>query len=70
MKKILILTLFIFQALFADDIYATFDVVSEKKSELGLSISGIISTLNVNVGDKVKKGDLLLSLNNSQEKVE
>ena len=70
MKKILILTLFIFQALFAEEIYATFDVVSEKKSELGLSISGIISTLNVNVGDKVKKGDLLLSLNNSQEKVE
>ena len=47
MKKILILTLFIFQALFAEEIYATFDVVSEKKSELGLSISGIISTLNV-----------------------
>ncbi|PUE64060.1 efflux RND transporter periplasmic adaptor subunit [Arcobacter caeni] len=70
MKKILILTLFIFQALFAEEIYATFDVVSEKKSELGLSVSGIISTLNVNVGDKVKKGDLLLSLNNSQEKVE
>ena len=70
MKKILILTLFIFQALFAEEIYATFDVVSEKKSELGLSISGIISTLNVNVGDKVKKGDLLLSLNNTQEKNE
>lgn len=70
MKKILILTLFLFQALFAEEIYATFDVVSEKKSELGLSVSGIISTLNVNVGDKVKKGDLLLSLNNSQEKVE
>ncbi|MBY0541500.1 MAG: efflux RND transporter periplasmic adaptor subunit, partial [Campylobacterales bacterium] len=68
--KILILTLFIFQALFAEEIYATFDVVSEKKSELGLSVLGIISTLNVNVGDKVKKGDLLLSLNNSQEKVE
>jgi RND family efflux transporter MFP subunit len=70
MKKILILTLFIFQALFAEEIYATFDVVSEKKSELGLSISGIISTLNVNVGDKVKKGELLLSLNNTQEKNE
>ena len=70
MKKIFILALFMFQALFAEDIYATFDVVSEKKSELGLSASGIVTTLNVNVGDKVKKGDLLLSLNNTQEKNE
>ena len=59
-----------FHGLFAEDIYATFDVVSEKKSELGLSASGIVTTLNVNVGDKVKKGDLLLSLNNTQEKNE
>ncbi len=30
MKKIFILTLFLFQSMFAEDIYATFDVVSEK----------------------------------------
>jgi membrane fusion protein (multidrug efflux system) len=59
-----------FNALFAEEIYATFDVISEKESQLGLSVSGIVSTLNVNVGDKVKKGDLLLSLNNTQEKNE
>ena len=70
MKKFFLITLFMFQALFAEDIYATFDVVSEKKSELGLSVSGIVATLNVNVGDKVKKGDLLLSLYNAQEKNE
>ena len=63
MKKFFILTLFMFQALFAEDIYATFDVVSEKKSELGLSVSGIVATLNVNIGDKVKKGDLLVEVN-------
>lgn len=34
MKKIFILTLFMFQALFAEDIYATFDVVSEKNLSL------------------------------------
>jgi RND family efflux transporter MFP subunit len=56
--------------MFAEEIYATFDVVSEKSSQLGLSASGIVSTLNVNVGDRVKKGDLLLSLNNTQEKNE
>ena len=70
MKKVLIVMLFLFQSLFAQEVYATFDVVSEKKSELGLSISGIVGTLNVNIGDRLKKGDLLLSLNNSQEKNE
>lgn len=70
MKKIFIIILFMFNALFAEEIYATFDVISEKESQLGLSVSGIVSTLNVNVGDKVKKGDLLLSLNNTQEKNE
>lgn len=70
MKKIFIIVLFILNALFAEDIYATFDVVSQKESELGLSVSGIVTTLNVNVGDKLKKGDLILSLNNAQEKNE
>ena len=57
-------------ALYAEDIYATFDVESQKESELGLSVSGIVSTLNVNIGDKLKKGDLILSLNNAQERNE
>lgn len=70
MKKIFIIVLFMLNALFAEDIYATFDVVSQKESELGLSVSGIVTTLNVNVGDKLKKGDLILSLNNAQEKNE
>lgn len=70
MKKIFILTLFLFQSMFAEEIYATFDVVSEKNSQLGLSVSGIVASLNVNVGDRVKKGELLLSLNNTQEKNE
>lgn len=70
MKKVFIATLFMFQALIAGEVYATFDVVSEKSSELGLSISGTVGALHVEVGDKVKKGDLLLALNNAQEKNE
>lgn len=31
MKKVLIVMLFLFQSLFAQEVYATFDVVSEKK---------------------------------------
>lgn len=70
MKKIFITTLFLINLLYAEDIYATFDVVSEKSSELGLSVSGIVGNIYVNVGDKLKKGDLILALNNNQEKNE
>jgi len=70
MKKILVATFLSIQILFAADIYATFDVVSDKSSELGLSISGVVGTLHVNVGDKLKKGELLLSLENTSERQE
>ncbi len=70
MKKIIFITICLLESLFAADVYATFDVVAEKNSDLGLSISGVVGSLHVNVGDKVKKGDLLLSLNNAQEKKE
>lgn len=70
MKKLIFTCLLLLQSLYAEDIYATFDVVSDKSSELGLSVSGIVGTLHVDVGDKVKKGDLLLSLVNAQEKKE
>ncbi len=68
MKKVLMTTLFMFQALFAGEVYATFDVVSEKSSELGLSISGVVGSLHVEVGSRAKKGDVLLSLYNAEEK--
>lgn len=70
MKKIIFTTICLLQSLIAVDVYATFDVVAEKNSDLGLSISGVVGTLHVDVGDKVKKGDLLLSLSNAQEKKE
>ena len=70
MKKVFIATLCLFQALIAGEVYATFDVVSEKSSELGLSISGVVGALHVEIGDKVKKGDLILALDNAGEKKE
>lgn len=54
----------------AEDVYATFDVAGSKNSDLGLSVSGVVGTLYVDVGDTVKKGTLLLSLENKQEKQE
>ncbi|MBE0497138.1 MAG: HlyD family efflux transporter periplasmic adaptor subunit [Campylobacterales bacterium] len=68
MKKVFLSVLLMFQALIAGEIYATFDVVSERSSELGLSLSGVVESLHVDVGDKAKKGDLLLSLVNAEEK--
>ncbi|DAB34532.1 MAG TPA: HlyD family secretion protein [Sulfurospirillum sp. UBA12182] len=70
MKKVFFTIVFLYQALIAGEVYATFDVVSEKSSELGLSISGIVGSLHVEVGSHAKKGDLLLALDNAQEKNE
>ena len=70
MKKILIISLILLQSLLAEEIYATFDVVSEKKSELGLSTSGVVGNIYANIGDHVKKGDLILNLYNAQEKID
>ena len=70
MKKIFIISLFLIKSLLAEDVYATFDVVSEKSSELGLSVSGVIGNIYANEGDHLKKGDLILSLYNAQEKNE
>lgn len=61
MKKLLILFVF-FGSLYAADIYATFDVVSLRDSKLTLPVSGVVESLHVSVGDRVKKGDLLLEL--------
>lgn len=65
MKKILTLLLLCAAGLFAGQIYATFDAEAEKAAELSLTSSGTIAGINVDVGSRVKKGDLLLWLENS-----
>ncbi len=54
----------LFFPLFADEVYATFDVVARKEANLNLSVSGIVKRLNVDVGSRVKKGELLLEIDN------
>lgn len=59
----LILVLFIFvEYIFSNDIYATFYVQPVKKSILSLSSSGIVDEIYVDIGSKVKRGDILLRL--------
>ncbi len=70
MKKLLITTLLLISQIFAAEIYSTFDVISGKESDLSLSYGGIVKKLYADVGDSIKKGDLLLELENSQERIE
>jgi len=68
MKKILVTAVLFFAALHAESIYATFDVEAEKAAELSLTSSGTIEKINVDVGSRVKKGDVLLWLDNHDMK--
>ena len=51
-------------ALHAESVYTTFDVEALQRSDLTLTSTGVIETLNVDVGDRVKKGEVLLHLDN------
>ncbi|HHO41949.1 MAG TPA: efflux RND transporter periplasmic adaptor subunit, partial [Epsilonproteobacteria bacterium] len=48
----------------AQDIYATFDVKADQEAQLGFSTSGIVKEIFFDIGDKVKKGDILAVLDN------
>ncbi|HEX5624346.1 MAG TPA: efflux RND transporter periplasmic adaptor subunit [Sulfuricurvum sp.] len=64
MIKIFITLLSLIYTINAADIYATFDVVPQKEASLTLMSSGIVKTLKADVGSRVKKGDLLLEIDN------
>ena len=64
MIKILIIALTLHSSIFAQEIYATFNVDALKESQLTLSASGIVNKIHVDIGDTVKKGQLLLELDN------
>ncbi len=67
MKKIVVLLLAVLH-LHAEEIYATFDVKAEKSASLAFSTSGIVGKMNVDIGSKVKKEDLLAELLNDDIK--
>lgn len=50
-------------------IYASFDVTAAKDAQLALKAVGIIKTVNVEIGSAVKRGDVLLELENESEKL-
>ena len=52
-----------------DKIYASFDVTAAKDAQLALKAVGIVKTVNVEIGSAVKRGDVLLELENESEKL-
>ena len=70
MNKILLFFLSAAVALCAQDkIYASFDVAAAKDAHLALKAVGIVKTVNVEIGSAVKRGDVLLELENESEKL-
>ncbi|CAA6802402.1 MAG: Membrane fusion protein of RND family multidrug efflux pump [uncultured Sulfurovum sp.] len=49
----------------AQEVYATFHVEAQKSADLALSSSGIVNSVKVDIGSVVKKGQTLVSLENS-----
>jgi RND family efflux transporter MFP subunit len=68
--RTLLLSLSAVALLHAADIYATFDVVAAKEASLKLSSTGIIEKVYVDVGSRVQKGDLLLTLDSELQQAE
>lgn len=67
MKKIIIFLLTF--NLYAESIYASFDVVAQKSTKLALQSIGIVKKINAQIGSYVKAGDVLLELDYSLEQV-
>ena len=69
-KKTLFGLALIHVSLFAGNVYATFDVEAIQESKLTLSVSGVVDALHVKVGDPVRKGQLLVHLDDAKERVD
>lgn len=70
MGRILKILIALCAALCANEqIYANFDVVAKHSSELAIKSFGIVKRVNVDVSSVVKKGDVLVELENESEKI-
>lgn len=74
MRRILLLLSF-FSFIYAapsqptTEVYASFDVVAKERSKLSILGVGTVEKINVEVGDIVKKGDVLLALDSSAQQI-
>lgn len=68
MNKIFLIVLGLVFSLGASEIYATFNVEADKKAELAFNASGVVKSVNYDVSQSVKKGQVLAVLVNSDIK--
>jgi len=54
--------------LMAENIYATFNVVADKSANLAFTMTGIVKHVDVDIAERVKKGQKLAELENSDLK--
>jgi membrane fusion protein, multidrug efflux system len=64
MKKIIALFALAICYVNAGEVFATFETTAGKTAKLAFSSSGIVKNIYVDVGSKVKKGDILAQLHN------
>ncbi len=55
-------------ALNASEVYATFNVTAQKSANLAFDASGVVKTVNTEMATRVKKGEVLALLQNSDKK--
>ncbi|MBZ7940477.1 efflux RND transporter periplasmic adaptor subunit [Campylobacter sp. LH-2024] len=67
--KIFLILIFSFNVIFAEEIYASFNVEASRQSKLAIESIGIVSQIPITIGQKVKKGDLLIALDQTSEKI-
>lgn len=68
MKKIIIGMLSLIISLGASEIYATFNIEADKSANLALFSGGIVERVHVDVSSVVKRGDILVELQNDDLK--
>lgn len=66
--KITILML-LFSSLLFGDVYAIYEAISQKSATLSPDANGIVAKIDIDVGSVVKKGDVLLELDSSTQKL-
>ena len=68
MRKLLLTVLLLASTLHAQDIYATFSVQAYKSANLAFTSGGIVEEVLVDVSSEVKKGQILVKLQNDDLK--
>ena len=66
MKRLLVSLCFTIVALHANKIYATFDVIADKKANIAFRSTGTVEHIFVDIGSNVHTGDTLAKLNNDE----